>query len=292
VQFEAKGQRPGAIAGHENDRGLDCARAWLAQPQVDHGDRRGPGPAAVSRPARIAATQLGDPVCARDGLRNHPGGLRGQREPAQMRRGPVAVEHLDTGAHEPAHRQLRVPRRARGGACAESRPDGRSNTCGAGSHIGRCPRSAGRGFGGRAGNARGDWQPGMRTFAGLAWLRDPIGSPAGSPACAVGRLATLGAGDGLSRPRRFLRLRAGRPNQRQLVRRLPGLGVALVVERRFVLRRPPQPDRRSRTSWRHLDRRHTRTANPCVCLRLPTTASVPGLPSHRQCPMWITAQHG
>ena len=218
-----------------------------------------------------------------------------------MRCRPVAVEHLDTSTNEPTHRQLRVPRRAGGDTCAVRRLDRRAATSRKGPRPGRRRASragsarAGSRLGRRAERAADRRRPGRCACAGLAWLRGLIGSRVRSPACGLGRPSTPGAGRGPLRPRRLLRLLrlgAGRPNQRQLMRRRPGLGVALVVERWLALRRRPQPDRRSRTPWRHLDSRHTRTANLYVCLRLPSTASVPGSPSHRQCPMWITAQRG
>jgi len=81
MQLEAERERPGALAGHQNDRGLDGARARIADQHAKHDDRRGPAPGARPR-LSLAVAQLGDPMRARDGLRDHARGLGGQREPA------------------------------------------------------------------------------------------------------------------------------------------------------------------------------------------------------------------
>jgi len=109
MQLEAKGERPGTFASHQDDRGLDSTGTRLAGRHPEHGHRRGPSPGALDRPARIAAAQLSNSMRPGDGLRNHPGRLRGQRKPAQVCRRAVPVEHLDARIHKAPQRQPRIP---------------------------------------------------------------------------------------------------------------------------------------------------------------------------------------
>ena len=127
VQLEAQRHRPGAVAGDQQDGGLDRARPRLTEPEVDDAHRSGPAVAAtgrsraratwrpvalvalVARSRRSSATRL-VPATA---WATTAGASLGSDEAAQVCGGPVAVEHLDAHVHEPAHRQPGVAGRAR-----------------------------------------------------------------------------------------------------------------------------------------------------------------------------------
>jgi hypothetical protein len=295
VLFQSHRHRPCPLAGDQDHGRLHHAGQWFAEAQLQHGRRCLPAPVAGRpgrRASRCSAPRLRCPPdlrCApgsRHRLGDHTGGLAGPGEPPQVCCGPVPVDHLKAGAHEPANgepglgrgtgnpmagHRARHARRGRSGClrsdCLRSdyfrsdRPRSSSPEPNPESAV-AAPRNTGPGGTAPSRTGPGRTGPG-RTGSG----RTGSGGTGGGGASSGAR----GARGRLPGPvPHGQRGRLG-PVEGELMGRRPHLGGYLIVERWVERRHRPQPDRWSPTSWRYLDRPHL--AHPpilafaFVCLR-------------------------
>lgn len=107
VQLESQGHGPRPLPGDQGDRDLDRTGPWLAETDPEH--RHRPGTLMTPLPGPARTSHVSDSPSAGETLRDDLGGLRGHRQPPQVSRRPMPVEHLDADLHEPLHGQPGVP---------------------------------------------------------------------------------------------------------------------------------------------------------------------------------------
>jgi hypothetical protein len=107
VQLESQGHGPRPLPGDQGDRDLDRAWPWLAETDPEH--RHRPRTLVTPLPGSARTSHVSDPPSAGETLRDDLGGLRGHRQPPQVSRRPMPVEHLDADLYEPLHGQPGVP---------------------------------------------------------------------------------------------------------------------------------------------------------------------------------------